>query len=161
MRRRWRSDLTRVAWLGLAAAAGCGGAPAGDSVVCYCAHDLMFAEPILKEFERRTGVRVQVVGDTEAAKTTGLVNRLIQMKARPEADVFWNNEPMNAVRLGDLGMLVSWTPPSAADLPAAHCDARGAWVGFAARARVILYHRERVKAELAPRSIFDLVKPQW
>lgn len=159
MPRRSRSSaLVLVVALVLAA---CGGDAERREVVVYSAHDLLFSEPILAVFEQRTGVRVKVVGDTEAAKTTGLVNRLIQLRARPEADVFWNGEVMNAVRLADLGMLAPYAPPTAADLPAAHCDPLGRWAGFAARARVILYNRDLVAPEDAPRSIFDLLRPAF
>jgi iron(III) transport system substrate-binding protein len=153
---RWSSSAALVLLL-----AACGRAPARDEVVLYCAHDLLLAEPILREHERRTGVAVRVVADTEAAKTTGLVNRLIQMRARPEADVFWSGEVMNTVRLAELGMLARRAPASAADVPAEHRDPEGRWVGFAARARVILYNTDLVAPADAPRSLLDLTRPAF
>lgn len=155
--------LGALALLGLLGAfvllAACGGGRPASEVVVYCSHDLLFSEPILKEFESASGIRVRIVGDTEAAKTTGLVNRLIQMKDRPEADVFWNNEVMNAVRLAQMGMLEPYRPAAAADIPAGHRDPADRWVGFGARARVILYNRNLVKPGEEPKSIFDLTKP--
>lgn len=159
MPRRCRSEgvlLTLVLTLVLAA---CGAGRAPDEVIVYSAHDLLLTEPILDEFERRTGIEVRIVADTEAAKTTGLVNRLIQMRARPEADVFWSGEVMNTVRLAELGLLAVYAPEGARDIPAAQRDPGGRWVGFGARARVILYNRELVRPEDAPRSLFDLTKP--
>ncbi len=152
---RCSSSLALLA-LGLAA---CGAGPVPDQVVVYSAHDLLLTEPILDEFERRTGIEVRIVGDTEAAKTTGLVNRLIQMRARPEADVFWSGEVMNTVRLAELGLLAAYAPEGARDIPAAQRDPLGRWVGFGARARVLVYNRELVRPEQAPRSLFDLTKP--
>ena len=131
------------------------------AVVVYTTHDLVYAGPILEEFERRTGHPVRIVGDTEASKTTGLVNRLIQLEKRPEADVFWNNEAMNTVRLADMGLLEAYVPATAADIPAAWRDPDGRWVGFAARARVILYNRSLVSDAEAPRSIFDLTSERF
>jgi iron(III) transport system substrate-binding protein len=153
------SCATAPALILLGATLACGGAPAAGEVVVYTAHDLLFSEPILKDFERQHGVRVRLVGDTEAAKTTGLVNRLIQMRDRPEADVFWNNEVMNAVRLSRMGLVEPYVPATAADIPARHRDPAGHWVGFGARARVLLYNTNLVPADQAPRSIFDLCKP--
>ncbi|MBI4563515.1 MAG: extracellular solute-binding protein [Planctomycetes bacterium] len=121
----------------------------------------MFSEPVLKDFEKRTGIQVRIVGDTEATKTTGLVNRLIQMKNKPEADVFWNNEVMNSVRLANMGLLEPYAPAGAEDIPAAFRDPEKRWVGFAARARVILYNTDLVKPEEAPKSIFDLTQPRY
>lgn len=138
----------------------CGAGPNPDVVVVYSAHDLLFSEPILAEFERTSGIDVRIVGDTEASKTTGLVNRLLERRARPEADVFWNNEILNTVRLAELGMLVPELPASAADIPAEHRDPQGRWFGFAARARVLLYDTRQLGAEEAPRTLADLLRPE-
>ena len=66
-------------------------------VVIYCSVDQMHAEPILKEFEKRTRIRVKAVYDSEAVKSVGLVNRLRAEAKNPQADVFWNNEPVRSV----------------------------------------------------------------
>ena len=63
-----------------------------EQVVIYTSLDKVFSEPILKAFERQTGIKVLDVYDSEATKTTGLVNRLIAEKNNPRADVFWNSE---------------------------------------------------------------------
>ena len=38
----------------------------------------------------------------------GLVNRLIAEKARPQADVFWNNEIIRTVQLKKMGVLAPY-----------------------------------------------------
>lgn len=55
----------------------CSPIPSPNQVVVYTSVDQPFSEPILDRFEEETGVRVLAVYDVEAAKTTGLVNRLI------------------------------------------------------------------------------------
>ena len=40
-------------------------------LVVYCAHDREFAEVVLQEFERQTGIPVSVRYDTEATKSLG------------------------------------------------------------------------------------------
>lgn len=55
---------------------------AGGTVVVYSSVDEVFAEPILKQFEKETGIQVALVPDTEETKSTGLVNRLIAEKGR-------------------------------------------------------------------------------
>src|SRR5208337_104213 len=47
---------------------GCGG-HTGPEVVLYCSQDEVYAEPICKEFERQTGIKVRPVFDTESVKT--------------------------------------------------------------------------------------------
>jgi iron(III) transport system substrate-binding protein len=130
-------------------------------VVVYVAHDLIFSGPVLDEFERRSGIRVKAVGDTEASKTTTLVTRLLELAGRPEADVFWNNEVMGTVRLADRGLLQPYVPPTAVGIPQSYCDSAGRWVGFAARARVILYNTRMLEPGAAPASILDLTQARY
>jgi iron(III) transport system substrate-binding protein len=63
-----------------------------EQVVVYTSLDKVFSVPILKAFEKETGIKVLDVYDSEATKTTGLVNRLIAEKNNPRADVFWNSK---------------------------------------------------------------------
>jgi iron(III) transport system substrate-binding protein len=136
----------------LAAAAllptGCGGdggtdAAAGE-VVVYTALDQVHSEPLLKAFQERTGIRVRPVYDTEDAKTTGLVNRLIARRAAPDADVLWNNEILQTVRLARMDLLEPYASPQAARFPARWRDPAHRWTAFAARLRVVIVNTQRV-----------------
>jgi iron(III) transport system substrate-binding protein len=82
-------------------------------VVVYTSLDKVFSQPILEEFERKTGIKVKAVYDSEATKTTGLVNRLVAEKANPRADVFWNSETGRSIVLKQKGVLASYKSPSA------------------------------------------------
>ncbi len=64
------------------------------SVIVYCAQDQVFAEPIFREFEKETHIRIRAVFDSEAVKTVGLANRLMAERPHPRCDVFWGNEEM-------------------------------------------------------------------
>ncbi len=132
-----------------------------DIVVIYTSLDQIFSEPILKEFESKTKIKVKAVYDTEAAKTTGLVNRLIAEKSNPQADVFWNSEVGRTIILKRKGVLAPYRSPSAKDLPDQFKDKEGYWVGFAARARILIYNSNLVKPEDVPKSIFELTQPKW
>ena len=131
------------------------------TVTIYVSTDRVFSEPVLREYENRTGVRVNAVYDTEETKSTGLANRLIAEKARPQADVFWSNEPVRTLILKSRGVLAPYRSPGAEGIPAALVDPDGYWTGFSARIRVIAYNTTLVTAGEAPRSIFDLVDPKW
>ena len=52
-------------------------------MVVYVSEDQVFSEPILKDFERAKGITVKSVFDTEEAKSTGVMNRLIAEKDNP------------------------------------------------------------------------------
>jgi iron(III) transport system substrate-binding protein len=128
-------------------------------VVVYVAHDQDYSEPILKEFENATGIKVEMLFDTEATKTVGLVNRLMAEKSNPRADVFWNNEVMRTVMLKNEGVLEAYCSTNAADISNSYKDSECYWTGFGARARVILYNTEKMTEE--PDSIYDLLDSKW
>src|SRR5688572_29835118 len=131
------------------------------SVTVYVSTDRVFSEPVLREYEKRTGVHVNAVYDTEETKSTGLANRLIAEQARPQADVFWSNEPVRTLVLKSRGVLTPYRSSSAEGIPSALVDTEGYWTGFSARIRVIAYNTKLVKPDDAPRSIFDLADPKW
>ena len=106
-------------------------------------------------------MKVNAVYDTEETKSTGLANRLLAEKARPQADVFWSNEPVRTLVLKSRDVLASYRSPSAEGIPAALIDPEGYWTGFSARMRVIAYNTKTVSSSEAPQSIFDLADPKW
>jgi iron(III) transport system substrate-binding protein len=145
--------------LGLLAAA-CAASPA-EEVVVYTSLDQVFSEPVLRDFEAQTGIRVKPVYDVEAAKTTGLVNRLVAERSRPQADVFWSSEFAQTLRLKDDSLLDAYDSPAAANVPAAYRDPERYWTGIALRARVILVNTDLVPPEKYPRTLDDLLDPEW
>lgn len=134
---------------------------AGRSVVVYTALDQVFSEPILKEFEKRTGIQVKPLYDLEATKTTGLVNRLIAEKSNPRCDIFWNNEVIKSILLKQKGVLAPYVSPSAGEFPTTFKDKDGYWTGFAARARVLVINSRSVAATDRPLTIGDLTRPVY
>ena len=111
-----------------------------QEVVVYTSLDKVFSQPVLEAFEQETGIKVLAVYDSEATKTTGLVNRLIAEKDSPRADVFWNSETGRTIVLKKKGVLVPYISPSAADIPDTFKDPKGYWTGFAARCRILIYN---------------------
>src|SRR5882672_2127888 len=71
----------------------------GDFVVAYVSQDQVYAEPILAEFTRETGVAVRSIFDSEAVKTVALANRLIAERNRPQCDVYWGSEELRTRQL--------------------------------------------------------------
>ncbi|MFN0055653.1 MAG: substrate-binding domain-containing protein [Planctomycetales bacterium] len=118
--------------------------PRPDALVVYCAHDAIFAEEILRRFERETGIPISVRFDTEATKSLGLVNLLLQERERPQCDLFWNNEPVGMEHLAQQGLLLPYQGTGYERIPQRYKDPEGRWVGFAARFRVYIAHRKRL-----------------
>ncbi len=130
-------------------------------VVIYTSVDQIFSEPILKEYEKKTGIKVKAVYDVEASKTTGLVNRLIAEKNRPKCDLFWNSEIGKTIVLKKKGILAPYMSPSAADIPKQFVDKENYWTGFGARARVLVYNTDLLSEKEVPKSIFELTDKKW
>jgi len=130
-------------------------------VVIYTSVDQVFAEPILKEFEQQSKIKVKAVYDVEAAKTTGLVNRLIAEKDKPQADVFWSSEFVQTILLQEKGVLDTYKPAAAADIPSSFKEKDGYWTAFGGRARVFLVNTEKVAAADYPASLQDMNSDKW
>jgi iron(III) transport system substrate-binding protein len=127
-----------------------------NQVVVYVSVDQVYAEPILKLFEQQSGILVLPVYDVEAAKTTGLVNRLMAEKNHPQADVYWSGEFAQTLLLKEEGLLEAYQPENAVDLPLQYRDPDGTWTAFAGRARILLVNTDLVQAEQMPNSVLDL-----
>ena len=135
---------------------GCGQKDSNE-VVVYVSEDQVFSEPILKDFEADTGIRVMAVFDTEETKSTGVMNRLIAEKGNPQADVYWANEPIRAIVLKQKGISEKYYSPNSDDIPANFKDSQGYWTGFSARARVLVVNEE----EEFPASILAYIDEKW
>ena len=112
-------------------------------VVVYTSQDQIYAQQILAEFTRETGIHVLPLFDSESAKTTGLMNRIIAERRRPQCDVFWSNEEMMMRKLGRRGLLD--------DAPIA---------SFGYRSRRLVVNTNFVNPN-APINLKQLTSPQW
>ncbi len=134
------------------------GAPAHKEVVVYVSEDRVFSEPILKDFEKETGIKVRAVYDTEETKSTGVMNRLIAEKSSPGADVYWANEPIRVEVLKRKGILAPYISKNARGIAENFKDPEGYWCGFSARIRVFVV---RKGAQKRPASIMDYTDPEF
>lgn len=155
-----RSVASRLGALCLLACAACR-STANREVVVYTSVDQVFSEPILRAFERDSGIKIRAVYDTEETKSTGVLNRLITEAQNPQADVFWSGDPVRPFQLIKRGLVEPYLSPQSADLPNSARAADGSWTGVAARARVILANKSRVSSESMPSSILDLADSRW
>src|SRR5438477_12799658 len=126
------------------------------TVVIYVSEDQVFSEPILKDFERDTGITVKSVFDTEESKSTGVTNRLIAEKDNPQADVYWANEPVRAEALKQRGVSTPYVSASAEGIADQFKDPDHYWTGFSARARVLLIN---AKSTIQPAGVMAYTDP--
>ena len=138
---------------------GCGG---GDcDAVVYTSVDQVFSDPVFRDFEAESGLRICAVFDTEETKSTGVLNRLLAEADRPQADVFWSGDPIRPFLLIDRGLVEPYPSAAALAVPASFRGADGSWTGVAARARVLLVNTRRLGDRAAPSSIRDLTEPRF
>src|SRR5512137_2979731 len=121
-------------------------------VVVYVSEDQVFSEPILKDFEKETGIKVKAVYDTEESKSTGPMNRLLAEKDNPQADVYWANEPIRAEILRQRAVSTPYRSPSSEGIAEQFRDPQGHWTGFSARVRMLIVAKE---LDVKPTSIED------
>jgi iron(III) transport system substrate-binding protein len=120
---------------------------AGRALVVYCAHDAVYAEDVLREFEREAGIPLDIRFDTEATKSLGLVQLIARERNRPRCDVFWNNELLGTLDLAEQGLLLPYQGDGWQRMPERFRDAEGRWVGFAARMRVWIVNTTAMAAD--------------
>ena len=114
-------------------------------VIAYCAQDQDFAEPILRDFQKETRIKVRTVYDSEAVKTVGLANRLLAERAHPQCDVFWGNEEMRARQLAAQNVFRQ----------------TNGWAAFGCRSRRLVINTNRLALASAPRSLAELTNAAW
>jgi iron(III) transport system substrate-binding protein len=135
------------------------------AVAVYTSVDESFARQVLDEFTKSAGIRVEAIFDSEAGKTTGLVNRIRIEKDRPRADVFWSGELFNTLLLARDGLLEPWGagggPPRAKDIPERYRDPQGRWFAVGLRARVLAFDPKRISSAQLPRNLADLARPEF
>jgi len=132
-----------------------------NEVVVYTTVDQIFSEPILDDFQRDTGIKVKALYDTEETKSTGILNRLIAESNNPQCDVFWSGDPLRAIILKDRNITTSYQAKGIDGIPSYFIDPNYHYIGFSARARVLIYNKTLLKESELPKSIFDLTKPQY
>ena len=127
-----------------------------NEVVVYTSVDQVFSEPVLKDFEQQTGIKVKALYDTEETKSTGVLNRIIAEKNNPQCDLFWSGDPVRAIVLKNKNISFPYNSKDAEDINPVYRDPENYWTGFSARARVLIYNKKLLKEEDVPQSVFDL-----
>ena len=123
----------------------------------YSGRGESFVRPIVQQFERDTGLSVQVrYGDTSA-----LAILLQEEGSRTPADLFWGQDAGAMGTLAQAGVLATLPESIYADLADIFKSRTGQWVATSGRSRVLAYSAERAPEAEHPASVFDLVNPEF
>ena len=149
-----------LALLGLGVLGGQAGAAARQDrgpVVLYSGRLEALVGPILEEFERSTGIDVEVrYGDTAELAAT-----LLEEGNRSPADVFFAQDAGALGAVASAGLLEVLPQRLLERVEPRFRSPAGQWVGVSGRARVVAYSTERVRPEELPDSILGFTDPRW
>jgi iron(III) transport system substrate-binding protein len=116
------------------------GCTKSKQLTLYSSVDRSYSEQLLDGISEE----VHLVGDTESAKSTGLINRLLAERNRPVADVFLSGDPMRTAFL------------EKKNIGKAYKDRE-----VAARFRMVIINKEQESLKERPASILDFAKPEF
>ena len=126
-----------------------------NTVVVYCSVDEVYARPILRALEQKTGLQIRPLFDVEAAKTAGLASRLRAESRHPRADIFWSSATLQTLLLSREGLLETIAPRRTKTSP---FFGSKDWIATGVRARVLVYH---ASLKQPPRVLDDLLSPRF
>lgn len=123
----------------------------------YSARKDHLLKPVLDEFTKLTGIKVNLL----SAGEDQLLERLKNEGKDSPADLFITTDVAHLHKARVAGVLQPVQSKTLTEaIPAAYRDPQGYWVGLSARARVVFYAKDRVK----PSDITtyeDLADPKW
>ncbi len=122
-----------------------------QELVVYSGRTRPLVEPLVRAFEKETGVRVRV----RYGRDPELLAALAEEGSRSPADLFWANGSAALAAAGRLGLLAP-LPEELRARPAAFVPKSGRWVPLSLRLRVLAYAPGRVDPGALPRSVLEL-----
>ena len=133
-------------------------APAfANELVVYSSRADNLLKPVVAEYEKKTGTKVQLVG----GQAGPLMEKIRAEGSNTPADVFITVDGGNLWQATQMGLLRPINSPTLkANIPASLRDPKNQWYGLSVRARTILYNTNKVKpAELS--SYAALADAKW
>ena len=126
-------------------------------LVVYSGRSKGLVHPIIKQFEKETGITVKV----RYGNTAQLAVALLEEGEKSPADLFWAQDAGALGAVSKEGLFQKLPESVLSKIPNKFRNADGTWIATSGRARVLAYAPERVKAEELPSSIFDLTDAKW
>lgn len=133
-------------------------APASpQTLVLYAGRSASLVKPLIKQFEAATKITVKI----REGKSGALAALLLEEKDASPADVFWAQDAGSLGQVEAAGLLAPL--PKGANAPVIeHFKNQSAtWVPVSGRARVLAYADGALADDAMPKSVFDLVKPEY
>ncbi|HAK00135.1 MAG TPA: Fe(3+) ABC transporter substrate-binding protein [Bacteroidales bacterium] len=149
--------MRNLFFLGLMSILFFGCAPAVNEVNVYSGRHYEIDEVLFAEFYEETGIKVNVI----KADADQLISRMELEGSASPADLLFTVDAGRLVLADQRGLLQSFESSLVDELvPLSYRDAGGKWVGLTSRARVFVYHKDKVNP--ADLSTYEaLADPRW
>ncbi|WP_409341813.1 ABC transporter substrate-binding protein [Paenibacillus sp. MBLB4367] len=127
----------------------------GGKLTLYSPNAAEVNNPIVKEFQDRTGIEVQLI----SGGTGELLKRVQAEEKNPLGDVFWAGgaDSLEAYK----AYFEPYKTKEFDNLSPEYIDKNNVWTPFAALPMVIMYNKELVKTGEEPKTWKDLLDPKW
>lgn len=157
---RWagRAALATLGMAVMLSTTSCSGAEDGNgTITLYNAQHEDMIKIMVEGFEKDTGIKVNIRsgGDSE------LGNQIVQEGPASPADVFVTENSPAMTLVDNNGGFSRIDDATLAQVPAQFVPSSKNWTGFAARATVLAYNKDRVSPDQLPASLMDIQDPRW
>lgn len=155
--RRATALLLALAALVLAACGDDDSGGDGGKLTVYSGRAEKLVGPLLAQFEKETGVDLEVrYGDSAELAAT-----LAEEGENSPAGLFYSQDAGALGAVAERGLFTDLPGDLASRVEARFRDDEGRWTGVSARARVLAYSTERLEHADLPQSVFDLTDSRW
>jgi iron(III) transport system substrate-binding protein len=128
-----------------------------SAITVYSGRSEKLVGPILADFEKATGTKLEI----RYGETAALATLLLEEGAKSPAAVFLAQDVGAVGALTAKGLLAKLPDDVLAQVPEKYRAAKQTWVGVTGRVRVLSYAPSRTKAADLPASVLELTKPRW
>ncbi|WP_153463388.1 ABC transporter substrate-binding protein [Sediminibacillus terrae] len=131
------------------------GKGSSDKLTVYSPHQTEIINPIIKEFQDRTDIEVELV----TGGTGELLNRIEAEAGNPLGDVMWGGGAESLQAYSD--QFETYEVAESDQIPDMYKSPDSSWVGFSALPMVIMYNKDLVEEADAPKTWQDLLDQKW
>jgi iron(III) transport system substrate-binding protein len=156
--RRWRFCFSVIA-LGSLAIWGCA-EKVPPKVIVFTSFEREVTLAIFAEFTRATGIKVKAANSSGPAQSMNLAREIVAHGAQTRCDLFWDDGIFATLWLDREGMLRSFDAAATTTQGGAYPSLRN-WCEVATDARVLVINTRQIAEARLPKSINDLIDPQW
>lgn len=131
--------------------------PGDGRLTVYSGRSESLVKPVFEQFEKATGIKVEV----RYASTAAMAAQLVEEGDGSPADLFYAQDAGALGAVAKQNGFAVLPDTILSQVPKAYRARGGEWVGVTGRARVMAYNVDQVPAEELPKSVFELTEPKW